>query len=325
MENGDSDRGFREATKLTPEMEEEYREAERSGALPKEIDRFGDRFLKFLLTAPERKPILLDLANATLRAVEHEPLADIEPMDRELTPDVSYGRELRLDYYGTTASGRVLNMEFQKYGDEDFIKRALFCTSALIQRQVLKGDFFSRLRQTIFIGLLKFDLFTWDGWCWDFVLSNIEKKKILTKDLLLIFVEMKKLGVTLSGLREKIKSGEPGRPDALMRLALWGGYMTGMGVDIVAELKARDEIFARVLEAEHDFWGDKRNRFLQWRDEKREMDARSQLDNAERRGEARGEARGRAEMARAMLEEQMPVELIRKISGLSEDEIVSLR
>ena len=204
-------------TKFTPDMEEEYREAERSGALPREIDRFGDRFLKFLLTTPERKPLLLDLVNATLLAVEHEPLTDIEPMDREITPGVDYGRGLRLDYYGITISGRVLNIEFQKYGNENFIKRALVCTSALIQRQVLKGDSFDKLRQTIFIGFLKFDLFKWDGWCWDFVLSNVEKKKILTEDLLLIFVEMEKLGGELSALREKMKRGDPDRPDALTR------------------------------------------------------------------------------------------------------------
>ena len=151
-----------DSTKFTPEMEEEYHEVERSGALPKEIDRFGDRFLKFMLTTPERKPILLDLVNATLRAVEHEPLTDIEPMDREITPGVDYGRELRLDYYGITASGRVMNLEFQKSGGKGFIKRSLVCTSALIQRQVLKGDSFDKLRQTVFIGFLKFNLFPED-------------------------------------------------------------------------------------------------------------------------------------------------------------------
>ena len=102
-----------DSAKFTPEMEEEYHELERSGALPEEIDRFGDRFLKFLLTTPKRKPILLDLANATLRAVDHEALTDIEPMDRELTSHFDYERGLRLDYYGTTISGRVLNMEFR--------------------------------------------------------------------------------------------------------------------------------------------------------------------------------------------------------------------
>jgi predicted transposase/invertase (TIGR01784 family) len=298
-------------------MEEEFHEAERIGVLPKEIDRLGDSFLKFLLTTPKRKPILLDLINATLRAVEYEPLVNIEPMDRELTPDVHYGRGLRLDYYGTTDSGGVLNMEFQKYGNEDFVKRAIYCISALIQRQILISELFSKLRQTIFIGLLNFNLFKWDDWCWDVFLSNVEKGKILTKDLLVIFVEMDKLGGVLSGLRKKMERGEGCGSDALTRLALWGGYMTGKGVDIVTEMMAKDEIFSQVLEAEHDFWGDKRNRYMQWRDQKREMDSLSEMAQVK----AEAEAKVKSEIVRSMLEEKMPIELIRKISKLSDDEI----
>jgi predicted transposase/invertase (TIGR01784 family) len=316
-------------TEFTPEVEEEFYEAERSGVLPTEIDRFGDRFLKYLLTTPERKSILLDLANATLQAVEHEPLADIKMMDREMTPNVDYGRGLRLDYYGTTVSGKHLNMEFQKYGGEDFIKRALFCTSSIIERQVLKGEDFGKLRQTIFIGLLKFDLFPWDGWCWDFVLSNIKKKKILTNDLLLIFVEMEKLGGVLSALREEQKRGKLDKSDALTRLALWGGYMTGMGVDIVTELMAQDEVFSQVIKAEQDFWDDKRNRFMQWRDEKRERDAVWQLYNAERRGKEIGRVEGKAEskleFAQAMLADGMSLDLISKYTGLTVKEIEEQR
>ena len=318
----------RDSTEFTPEMEEEYRQTERSGTLPKEIDRSGDRFLKFLLTTPERKPIILDLANATLRAVGREPLTDIEPMDREITPAFYYGRGLRLDYYGTTTSGRVLNLEFQKYGNENFIKRALVCISALIQRQVLRGDFFDKLRQTIFIGLLRFDLFKWDGWCWDFVLSNIEKKKILTEDLLFIFVEMEKLGGVLSALRENMKRGKADMPDALTRLALWGGYMTGMGVDIVTERMARDEIFAQVVEAEQDWWGDKRNRFMQWRDEKREMDIAYEFYSAERRGREEGKIEGREEVreevARSMLARGMPLREVAEIAGLPIDKLQNM-
>jgi hypothetical protein len=37
---------------FTPELELEFQEVERRGLLPKKIDRFGDHFLKFLLTKP---------------------------------------------------------------------------------------------------------------------------------------------------------------------------------------------------------------------------------------------------------------------------------
>jgi hypothetical protein len=119
---------------FTPEVERQFRELEAQGLLPREINRFGDHYLKFLLAEPKRKPLLLDLTNSILQSMGYEPLEDLEPMDRELSPLIAGGRGLRLDYLGRTPSGRMINLEFQKHGDGDFIKRALFCTSAISKR-----------------------------------------------------------------------------------------------------------------------------------------------------------------------------------------------
>jgi predicted transposase/invertase (TIGR01784 family) len=316
-----------EAGTFTPEVERRFREAEGRGLLPKEIDRFGDSYLKFLLAEPKRKPLLLDLTNSILQLMGYEPLADLEPMERELSPLIAGGRGLRLDYLGRTATGRTLNLEFQKYLDSDFIKRALFCTSAIIHRQLEQGADFEGLCQTVFVGLLGFDLFDWDGWYWDFVLSNVEQKKILTKDLLLIFVEMRKLRQVLPELRRRLSSGETDERDLKTRLALWGGYMTNQGVDMMAEVMTKDEIFAQVGEAERDFWGDSRNRYRQWMEEKRERDERHWLtgiERAERRGRTAGLAEGVAKVARAMLAENFSIEMIRRATGLSDEEISRL-
>jgi predicted transposase/invertase (TIGR01784 family) len=317
---------FSEVPYLSPEDEEEFREVERRGMLPKEIDRFGDHFLKFLLVGPKRKVLFLDLINTILKLMDYEALVDIEPMDRELSPDIAGGRGLRLDYFGRTAEGKIVNVEFQNHGGDEFIRRALFCAGTLIHRQLRGGNDFNALCQTIFVGLLNFKLFDWDGWYWDFVLSNVKTRKILTKDLLLVFVEMKKLESIIPELRKRAKRGEMNESDLRTRLALWGGYMTGMGVDVVAEVMEKDAVFAEVLKAEQNFWGDQRNRFLQWRDEKRHFDALSELRSAERRGEARGEARGekkeRLKVALSLLAENAPFDLIQRVTGLSKDEIL---
>jgi predicted transposase/invertase (TIGR01784 family) len=365
-------------------VERQFREVEAQGLLPREINRFSDYYLKFLLAEPKRKPLLLDLTNSILQSMGYEPLEDLEPMERELSPLIAGGRGLRLDYLGRTPSGRMINLEFQKHGDGDFIKRALFCTSAIIQRQLVQGSDFDALCQTIFVGLLGFDLFEWDGWYWDFVLSNVEQRKILTKDLLLIFVETRKLRQVLPELRRQLRSGETSESELKTRLALWGGYMTNQGVDIMAEVMAKDEIFAQVGEAERDFWGDSRNRYMQWIEEKRERDERHWLtgiERAERRGRTaglaegrtaglaegrtaglaegrtaglaegrtaglaegrtaglaegrtvglaegitKGTAKGKIEVARALLTEGVPVGIIQKATGLSDEEIRKLR
>ncbi|MDR1875776.1 MAG: Rpn family recombination-promoting nuclease/putative transposase, partial [Synergistaceae bacterium] len=133
--------------------------------MPTQINRFSDHFLKFLLANPKRKWLLLDLVNTILILMGYEPLADIRPMDRELSPDRPAGKGVRLDYLGRTISGRTINLEFQKRSSEDFIQRALYCGGTIIHRQLESGNDYGKLCQTIFIALLDFTLFKKEsGW-----------------------------------------------------------------------------------------------------------------------------------------------------------------
>jgi hypothetical protein len=111
----------------------------------------------------------------------------------------------------------------------------------------------------------------------DRMILECERKGVLPDDLLLIFVEMRKLAKILAGLRQEAKSGELDSAELTTRLALWGGYVTSEGVNIVSELITQDEVFAEVLKVEKDYWGDSRNRFIQMMEEKRERDAVTDL------------------------------------------------
>jgi predicted transposase/invertase (TIGR01784 family) len=328
------------------EEELEFQEAERMGLLPRKINRFGDHYLKFLLAAPKRKGLLLDLLNTILCLMEYEPLQDIQPLDRELSPNIQDGKGVRLDYLGRTVSGRTVNLEFQKRGNEEFIKRALYYGSTIIHRQIVEGGKYNVLCQTIFVALLDFSLFKKEkGWYWDFVLTHGKTGRVLTRDFLLMFVEVNKARKILSELRRKVKSGSLDSRELTTRLALWGGYVTNKGVDIVSEVMTQDAVFSQVIEAERDFWGDSRNRFVQMKEEKRKLDALSELDSAIRKGLRKGLAKGREEgrqegreegrqegreevkisFARSMLADNLPFDVIAKYSGLSVEEIASLR
>jgi predicted transposase/invertase (TIGR01784 family) len=102
----------------------------------------------------------------------------------------------------------------------------------------------------------------------------------------------------------------------------------------------RDEVFSEVMKVEKDFWGDKRNRFMQLMEERRELDAISERASAKREGKAEGRieglaegkaegrveglAEGKAEAARRMLARNMDISLVADITGLSEDEVRAL-
>jgi predicted transposase/invertase (TIGR01784 family) len=322
---------------FTPEMEREFLTAERDGLLPEEIDRFSDNYLKFLLAAPARKILLMDFINSALIMHGYEPLVDIKPVDREMSPDIHKGKGLRLDYLGTTASGEMVNLEFQKYGDNDFIKRALFCSSAIIHRQLRTGDDFSKLRRTIFIGLLDFTLFTGSKrWHWDFVPCNLTTKRVLTTDQIFIFIEASTLSRIISELRDSAERGDIDLSDEGTRMALWGSYVTNEGADIMARLKEKDKVFSTVATAERDYWGDSRNRYLQLREEIRHLDenhARNAEKRALERGLAQGMERGKAEgiaqgaelrtieMIHNFHANGVSLDIIAKSAGMSPDEV----
>ncbi|GHV55787.1 hypothetical protein FACS1894216_18890 [Synergistales bacterium] len=93
----------------------------------------------------------------------------------------------------------------------------------------------------------------------------------------------------------------------------------------MSELMTQDKVFTEVMKAENDYWGNSRNRYIQYLEEKHERDALSVITSAERRGEAKGKAEGKAEIAKNLLGLGVDYETIAKATGLSVAEIESLR
>ena len=83
-------------------------------------------------------------------------------------------------------------------------------------------------------------------------------------------------------------------------------------MDVVAQLTQADPVFKEVLKAEEDYWGDKRNRFIQYLEEKAERDVISDLEWATQQGIARGLAEG---LQKGKLEGRLEGELKGKLEG----------
>jgi hypothetical protein len=131
--------------------------------------------------------------------------------------------------------------------------------------------------------------------------------------------------------------------------------VTNSEVEILTDLMERDAIVAEESKAEQDYWGDSREIFMQWREEKHRLDALTELRSAERRGREEGLALGKAvseaiargglaegiataeEIGRAigkaeelrkmtcsLLKEKTPLDVIQKVTGLTKDEISAM-
>ena len=140
---------------------------------------------------------------------------------------------------------------------------------------------------------------------------------------------MKKLDSQLDELRRQAKENKLDTKELSARLALWGGYISNKGVDVVAQLTQADPVFKEVLKAEEDYWGDKRNRFIQYLEEKAERDAISDLAWATQQGIEQGIQQGiqegKLETAKNLLRMGLDAEKIALATGLSVEEVTSLR
>ena len=103
------------------------------------------------------------------------------------------------------------------------------------------------------------------------------------------------------------------------RLLLWGSYINNVeeGVDLMDNLAREDSVFKEVQCAEKNYWSAPENRYLQLQEEIADLDYRTGILDAEQRGKKLE----RLEMARDMRAEGLPIELIARITKLSEEKI----
>ena len=100
----------------------------------------------------------------------------------------------------------------------------------------------------------------------------------------------------------------------------------------MAQLTQADPVFKEVLKAEEDYWGDKRNRFIQYLEEKAERDVISDLEWATQQGIKKGKLEGilegerikAFETAKNLLRMGLDVEKIALATGLSMEDVASL-
>ena len=107
------------------------------------------------------------------------------------------------------------------------------------------------------------------------------------------------------------------------RLLLWGSYINNVeeGVDLMDNLAREDNVFKEVQSAEKTYWSAPENRYLQLQEEIADLDYRTGILDAEQKGEQRGEMRNKLQTAREMKAEGLPIELIARITKLSEEKI----
>ena len=111
----------------------------------------------------------------------------------ELTPEFLNQKFSRLDLK-LDVDGRIVNIEMQVNKEEDFRERTLFYWSKLYSEELKAGDEYEKLKQTICINIINFDLFDCQDYHSHFKVMENERHEVLTEKFAIHFFELKKLG-----------------------------------------------------------------------------------------------------------------------------------
>ena len=214
------------------------------------------------------------------------------------------GRSVVLDAKCVTGDGRHINIEVQKSDDDNHLKRARYNAAVLTTNISETGKKFEFIPDVCIVFISKFDIF--DGGLPLYHIDKVvrETGQVIEDGLTEIFVNT----INYDG----------SKPARLMKLFTENDAYSNDEFPITSELKsilksseggsrAMNEILEKLIS-----------------DEKRESEKRG-----EKRGREEGIMLGKEEgakiIAKTMIEEGLPTELIMRYTGLSEDVIIALQ
>lgn len=221
-----------------------------------------------------------------------------------------------IDVKAITNNGDTIDIEMQMNYQKNVEKRILYYWSKLYNKQLKEGEKYTELKRCISILFLNYEITRlkelpihtkWQ------ILESEKKKTVLTKDLEIHIIEIPKIV-------KKVEAGE---------LKKWILFLENPEGEETKKMAEESKELKEAIETLEDISSDEQKRRVAELREKYVRDKAEELESAEALGVEKGIKQGvqqkTIEIAKNMLHEKMPIELIIKITGLTEEEIIKLK
>ena len=277
--------------------------------------------LTFKLIFGEHPDLMMSLLNALLPLDADGQIESVEYLTPEMVPDNPGKKNSIVDVRCKDQQGRQFVVEMQLHWSDSFRRRVILNAAKAVVREAEQAQSYNLLQPVYSLNLVNEGLSLGDAdpdeFYHDYAIVNVEHSDRIIEGLRFVFIDLKKFKPKT--IKEKKMA------------VLWLRFLTEIDEstqEVPAELLENVET-RKALEiveksaytegqllAYDDFW-------LSVVDEK------VIVEDALKKGKAEGRAEGRAEgietanreNARKMKADQMPIELIAKYTGLTEDEI----
>ena len=300
----------------------------------KYIDPFTDFGFKHIFGTEENSRFLISFLNDLLEL--DDKIVNITYRNLEKLGLSIIDRKAIFDVYCTDERGSSFIVELQRSPQRYFKDRSIYYTSFPIQEQSKKGDWDYRLTKIYFIGILEFsfdDLRLKQNREDEKYLSRVQlfdcdEKEVFYDKLTYYYLEMPKFRKTEQELST--------------HLDYWLYYLNNLATTTkIPEILKKDELIQEAFEVAEFLALDRDKQFAYQQDLKARWDNRACLDFAEETGMEQGIKRGKKEgmeegikegkkernieIAKISLEQNIDMETIILITGLSIEEIKRLK
>ena len=280
------------------------------------INPFTDTGFKILFGQELSKPLLIDFLNNLLDGKER--IVDLKFLDKERQRIFKGDRGLIYDIYCDTDDGRKIIVEMQNKSQKYFIERSIYYTSQAVSRQGQKGDWDYNFDAVYFVAFMNFKVESLTEFRTDVQLLNTKTHKPVSEKLKLIYLQLPYF----------TKEEKECKTD----FERWIYIFKNMEILERIPWTAKNSIFAKLGEIAEVANLSKLQRRKYDQDLKIYRDSVNILKYAKEEGFTMGEEKGRAEgahqekiaTARKMKAENMPLDLVARITNLPISEIENL-
>ena len=266
--------------------------------IKKDFIVLNDYFMRFLLAKEDSQNILKDLINSVRIDAGQEPFEEIIILNTFNLKESINGKESIVDVKAKTKSGETVIIEIQLQGNQYFILRSLYYWANSYSSLLNKSENYTKLSPVISINVLDFILFNdIDDFHSCYLLKEIKHNKILTDHCMLHYIELPKFN--LNNDKEKLSS--------------WIKFFKG---ENMSNLIKENNIFEEVEKRCQSFIDSDPLINAYRKKEWNEYFYKEELSEAIKEREF--------SMEKSMKKENIDIELIKKITGLTIDEIKKL-
>jgi len=271
----------------------------------------NDYIFKRIFGQKKNSDILKDLLQAIL---PNWNIKNVEPRQEvQLETDFITDKVCRLDILATLDDGTKVDIEMQMRNYNDIEARSLFYTTREYHQSLENGQDYIEIPKSIGIWISNFNVFNDEGPFHEIVrLRRDYENQIFTDKIEMHYLQLPKFKQKCKRISNKLEE-----------------WLTFISFENMEELKMIENEKVKKAEEELEYLsGDEAERRIAYLRETAEIDRKFAMTAARDQGRVEGRSEGKIEekieTAKKMLAEEMDINLIIKITGLTKDEIEKL-